>query len=188
MSDETQATEQEPQAGGTPPADEQQQEPQEDQQPLTFDGWIDEQPEDVQMLVEQHTSGLKSALSDERSERKKLQTQLKQLSAQAEEGSELRTQLDELNATLEAQTVKANFYESAPADVDDMRLAYLAAKEGGHISKNGSVDWDSIRSDHPGLFKRAVTPVSNAGSGTQQRTNHQPPTMNDFLRVSAGFN
>lgn len=31
------------------------------------------------------------------------------------------------------------------------------------------------------------TPKANAGSGTQQRVNHRPPSMSDLIRSAAGY-
>lgn len=153
--------------------------------PATFDEWIQAQPEDVQHLVTGHTAGLRSALDSERSERKALARQLRELTAKAEEGSELRGQLEKLNADYEITARKAAFYEGAPGNVTNVRLAYLAAQDLGILEKDGSVDWSELQSAAPELFRRQQTPPAHAGNGTGQ-----PPatraTMNDFIRAAAG--
>lgn len=154
------------------------------QQPLTFDSWFESQSEEIKGLIDSNVSGLKSALDSERNERKLLAKQIADLKGKAEKGSDLEKQLETLNAQLEAQSTKAAFYESAPADVANMKLAWMAAQD-GHTDKKGNVDWNSLRSAYPELFRKTVTPPANAGNGRGQEGGNQQ-SMNSFIRKAAG--
>lgn len=184
------------QGGGNPPAQGQQpantnQQGQQSannqsqqQQPLTFDSWFESQPEEIKGLIDSSVAGLKSALDSERNERKSLAKQLSELKGKAEKGSELEQQLNTLSAQLESQAAKAAFYESAPADVANMKLAWMAAQD-GHTNAKGVVDWNSLRTAYPELFRKQTTPPANAGNGRGQDGGNQP-NMNSFIRQAAG--
>ena len=154
------------------------------QQPLTFDSWFESQPEEIKGLIDSNVSGLKSALDSERNERKALAKQIADLKGKAEKGSELEQQLNALNAQLEATSAKQAFYESAPADVGNLKLAWMAAQD-GHTDKKGNVDWNSLRSAYPELFRKQTTPPANAGNGRGQEGGNQQ-SMNSFIRKAAG--
>jgi hypothetical protein len=154
---------------------------------LTFDSWLAKQDEGTRGLLNSHTSGLKNALEDERTERKKLQRQIRELSEKAEKGSEMRQQLETLNTSLETNARKADFFEEAHANkVSNLRLAWMAVNEGELMNSRGQVDWDAFRSQYPELIEKpASTPRSNAGTGTGT----PPPSrlnMNDMIRQAAG--
>lgn len=151
----------------------------------TFDSWIQAQDDATKAMLEGHTSGLKSSLEDERRERKALAKQIVELSKQAETGSTLKAELDKLAANNEKTSRKANFYESAPADVGNLKLAWLAAEDAGLIDKEGSADWKALREQAPELFRKSIAPPAHAGNGAGQ--NGQGSTdMNSFIRRSAG--
>lgn len=155
------------------------------QQAVTFDSWIGGQDDTIKGLIDSHVSGLKSALDSERNERKSLTKQIAELKGKAEKGSELEQQLNSLTAQLDASNAKQTFYESAPADVANMRLAWMAAQEGGYIGKGGAVDWNGMKTAYPELFRKQITPPANAGNGRGQDGNNQP-NMNAFIRRAAG--
>ena len=150
----------------------------------SFDAWLSAQDDAARRLVESHITGLKGALDSERTERKSLAKQIRELSARADEGSDLRKRLDALTGDLESASRKAAFYESAPADAANLRLAWLAAQDGGLVASDGKVDWNRLRTHHPELFRRAV-PTGNAGSGAQQE-GQGGGSMNAFIRAAAG--
>lgn len=158
----------------------------EQQQPLTFDTWLGSQDDTIKGLIDGHVTGLKSALESERTERKTLAKQIADLKGKAEKGSELEQQLNALNAQLEATSAKQAFYESAPADVGNLKLAWMAAQD-GHTDKHGNVDWNSLRSAYPELFRKQTTPPANAGNGRGQEGGNQQ-SMNSFIRKAAGRN
>lgn len=151
----------------------------------TFDTWLAAQDEGTRTLLEKHTAGLKSALGDEKDNRKVLAKQIVELSKQAEAGSALKTNLDALTSNFEKTSRKATFYESAPGDVRNLKLAWLAAEDAELVDKDGAADWKALRTQAPELFGK-VTP-GNAGNGAGQ-TGQGSDTMNSFIRRSAGRN
>jgi len=152
----------------------------------SFDGWIAEQPDNVKTLVAQHTTGLKSALEAERTERKNQAKQLRDALAKAEKGSETEKALQEITGRAEQAERRAAFFEEAVrADVGctNARAAFLVATAENLFTRTGDPDWKRIKDAAPELFGRKL-PSANAGNGTQT-----PPKnggMNDFIRRSAG--
>lgn len=154
----------------------------------TFDGWYSKLEDPLKDLVDDHVSGLKSALTSEREERRKLSAQLKTLSKTADEGSELHKQLTDTVGRLEDAERKAKFLEDAHGqNVSNLKLAWMAAKEEKLIGRDGSVDFLQLREVAPELFstKATATPAGNAGAGAGQ-TGTVKPDMNNFLRKAAG--
>lgn len=143
--------------------------------PASFDTWYATQDDATKAIIEEHTSGLSSALKAEREQRKALSAQLKELSGKAE--GETRKALDELNAKLEAEATRANFYEAATAaGVKNLRLAHLAAQADGLIS-GGSCDFEALKGKHPELFGSAP-PAPPAHPGVKR--DQSPPAGNGF--------
>lgn len=153
----------------------------------SFDGWLAEQPETVQTLIASHTSGLKSALESERSERKNTARQLRDALAQAEKGSALEKSLQEITGRAEQAERRAAFFEDAARpDVGctNARAAYLVATAEDLFTRTGEPDWARIKAAAPELFGRRVA-TGNAGSG--QGVPPAPAlTMNDYIRRAAG--
>ena len=156
--------------------------------PESFEKWLVDQPEAVKELFDSHIDGLKSALDSERSGRKELEKQLKNLSKQAGEGSELKTQIDKLTTEMQQSDSRAVFYEGAhEAGVKNLKLAWIAAKEYDVQDRNGNVDFAKLKSFVPELFatQTKVVPPANAGNGANQAPVAQPD-MNMFLRRATG--
>ena len=149
----------------------------------SFDGWLATQDEATKALLTKHTSGLKSALDDEKSTRKQLAKQIAELSKQAEEGSALKAALEKTSSEYAQTSRKATFYEGAPSDLRNLKLAWLAAQDADLIDKDGTADWKALRTQAPELFGK-VTP-GNAGNGAGQ-TGQGTQDMNTFIRRSAG--
>lgn len=154
--------------------------------PADFDAWIQSQGDEIKALYEKKTTGLKSALDDERSTRKTLSKQIADLSRQAEEGSKLRGELEKLSAAQEAANRKAAFYEGAPADVTNLKLAWLAADDAGLVDKTGEADWTALRKQMPELFQVKIAPRGNGGEGSGQNGQGAQPGMNHWIRQAAG--
>lgn len=153
----------------------------------SWEAWLEGQPEDVQGLYEEHTKGLRSALSDERSQRGDLAKQLRDATVKLEEGSEARTSLEKMTAALEGANRRADFYgEAARPEIGcvDSRLAWLAAQEIDAFDRRGDVEWERLKKEFPGLFSKTRV-AGNAGSGTD---NHQKDSggMNAMIRQAAG--
>lgn len=185
MADEQQNDQQ--QQGQQGQQDGQQQEGQQQQDALTFDKWYGELADDVKGLLDDHTIGLKSALEDERRERKGLAARIKELSKSADQGSELQKQLETLTGQMGETETRATFYEGAhEAGVKNLRLAWIAAKEFDLISSKGDVNFDQLKQQAPELFASAKTvPNAHAGNGAQQ-PGMDKPDMNRAIRIMAG--
>jgi hypothetical protein len=173
---------------------------QEPAAPATFEDWAKDQPKEILGLVENHTANLKSALASERTERKKLADQLKEISGQLEEGSEAKKQLEAIGGQMDTANTRADFYEQAAIagiSGNSIKLAWAAAGADGLIEEfvNGrtrKVEWvglfERMKTDYPNLFSTPVparAPVGNAGNGAGQPV----PTsanMNQIIRRGAG--
>lgn len=153
--------------------------------PLTYKEWLGKQDEHAKRLISENEAGLRSALETERKARKDTAKQLGELAAAAEEGSSLRAELDKLKTDFALREQQTRFYETAPPDVTNLRLAWLAAEDAKLVDKDGDVDWKKLRAAAPELFRRPTIPASNAGNGSGQQGQGQL-TMNDLIRGSAG--
>jgi len=156
--------------------------------PVTFETVYKALGTEQRGAIDAHVSGLKTALTDERTGRKELEKKLRELSRQAEEGSALRTQLDKLAEEQSTTTAKATFFEAAhDAQVKNLRLAWLAAQEYGLLDpKTGEADFAKPRQQAPELFAPKLTPTANAGNGAKQAGAVDGKSMNDFIRAAAG--
>lgn len=156
-----------------------------EQQPLSFDSWITEQPDPVKSLLDGHTRGLKSALDSEREARKGMEKQIKDLAAKAEKGSDLERQLTELVNQQNAAEVRAAFYEEAHSvGISNLKLAYIVASQEGMIDQKGRVNWEGLKKGYPELFAATIKPApGNAGSGTGSAPGQKSANqiMNDFI-------
>ena len=177
------ATQQASAAVGETPAE---QQGKADQQ--SFNKWYEALPSDAKEMIDGYISGLKSALGNERSERKSLEKRLKEIQRQAEEGEDVKAQLRQISDEMSAATARANFFEAAhAAEVRNLRLAWLAANDAGLIDKqSGAVDFAELRKVAPELFAPRI-PSANAGAGAKQ-SGVAKPGMNDFLRAATGRN
>lgn len=154
---------------------------------LTFDKWLAGQDDGIKDLLDDHTAGLKSALDDERRERKSLAARIKELSKSAENGSELQQQLDALTTQMGEADTKTAFYEAAhEAGVKNLRLAWTAAREFDLVNSKGAVDMAQLKSIAPELFASKSIPVTNGGNGANQ-SGAVVPDMNKAIRAMAGM-
>lgn len=157
--------------GGTPAA--------EGGTPETFDGWLGKQEANVKALVDAHVGGLKSALETERNDRKSITAQLKALQAEGDPARQ-KQQIAELQASLAEQAARNKFAEEAVSQgVTNIRLAYLAAKDGGLVGKADC--WEKLKQQTPELFRKTAPTVGNAGTGSGAHPT-SAPTMNQLLR------
>lgn len=171
------------QQGETP----QQQKQEQEQAPANFEKWLAEQPEPIRKLYQEHTQGLRGALDSEREQRKGLERQLRDAASKLEQGSDARKTLDEVTAKLEEQTKRADFYAAAKdAGVNNLKLAWTAAKQDNLYKRNGDVDLTALKEAYPELFhtEERKPPPGNAGAGTQKQPSGS--TMNDLIRRAAG--
>lgn len=168
--------------------------------PANFDDWFKGQADEIKDLVDEHISGLKNALNSERTERKKLADQLKQIGGQLEQGSEAQKQITEISGQLEVSNRRADFFEEASATGivgKAIKLAWAAVLNDGLIEeflnhRTNKVDWagmfDRMKTDYPTLFQTPApprVPPGHAGSGAGQPA-PAPVDMNQLIRRAAG--
>jgi hypothetical protein len=157
-------------------------------QGLVYETWIQTQDETIRGMLEGHERGLRNALESERTSRKDLEKQLRDLAGKAEKGSEAEKSLTEMADKVASSDRRADFYEEAhAAGVTNLRLAYLVAEQDELIDKKGQMNFEELKKKYPELFgAQKPIPKGNAGSGTQT----PPPgaTMNDFIRAASGRN
>jgi hypothetical protein len=163
--------------------------------PATFDAWLQKQDEHSRKLLDEHVSGLKSALGSERTEKGKLAKQLTELAKKAEDGSALKSELEKLAADNETKTRRVEFLEqAATAGVSDLKLAWAAVQSSGDDFKDrkGNIDFKALQEAHPALFGKPEapkTPPVNGAAGTgRQKPNNTGPNsaINRDIRARAG--
>lgn len=160
--------------------------------PETWQAWLEAQPEDqrtrITTLHESHTQGLRSALDNERAQRREFEKQLRDLQPKVEKGSALETQINTITAKLDSANRRAEFVEEAvkpEIGIVDLKLAWLTvnAEPDTYLDKRGRVDFALLKQNHPALFKSAAPPRANAGNGAGQ--DGGTSNMNDFIRRQA---
>lgn len=142
----------------------------------TFDDFLASVDEPIRNLYEKHTSGLISALDKERSSRKELEKQMKELLPKAEKGSTLEKELAERVRELEESEKKyveierkARFAEeanSANIKCTNVKAAYALATLENLFEENGAPKWNEIRKFAPELFKISGTDAGSTNSNT----------------------
>lgn len=165
--------------------------------PETWEAWLAARPEAertvIQALHDAHTSGLKTALDNERDERKRLAKELQTAADKLKDGDASKQQLTEMADKLHAASAKADFFQDAARPeigLTDPEAAWIIASAKGDAfrDRRGNIDFELLKAAHPGLFRQAAPPKppkGNAGDGVQ---GEQPRsvTMNDYLRSGLG--
>ena len=161
----------------------------ETQAPESWDAYLAAQAEPVKALFEGHVSGLKSALADERDQRKSFEKELRDVAKQLEDGSEAKKQVEQLSKQYDEAERRITFYETAPAELVSHKLGWLAATEMGAFDRRGNVDWDAMKKAYPELFvqPKRTPPPGDAGTGAGNSA-PQSFSMNDALRAAARGN
>lgn len=161
----------------------------------TWDEWLTQQPDTVKALITAHTTGLKGALSSERTSRNNLERQLKELQSKLEKGSEAAQEVERIRADLAEKDAELAFYDQAhSAGARNLKRVYTLAKAEGLVDDRGRYDMDKIKAAFPEYFQTAtpsqpLTPKGNAGSGVGA----PPPAqggnaaVNNFIRRAAGI-
>lgn len=157
------------------------------QKPLVFDDWLKSQSDDVTTMLNSHTNGLKTALSEERKARGDLEKKLRDLAGKVEKGSESEKKLTEMVDQLAENDRKAEFYEEAhQAGVTNLKLAYLVAIQEGLFDSKNRVNFGEMKKEYPELFGSTKPPKGNAGDGTHTNQPAGHGDMNSWIRKSAG--
>lgn len=161
----------------------------------TWDTWLAAQPDEQRMTIETlfnaHTAGLRNALNNERESRKTMEKQLRDMAAKESAGSDAQTRLEAMAEDIAKANRRADFYEAASkpeTGLSDVKAAWIIinANAEEYIDRKGSVNFELLKREHPGLFAQAKpVPRANAGTGT-----NQPPSpaadMNAAIRRAAG--
>lgn len=139
----------------------------------TFEDFLASVDEPIKILYKKHTDGLSSALEKERSGRKDLEKQLKELLPKAEKGSALEQELAEKVRLLEETDKKyaeverrAKFAEEAgQSNVKcvNIKAAYALATVENLFKEDGSPKWDDLKKIAPELFKIGSTDAGSTG-------------------------
>lgn len=176
----------------TPAAEPAAQVPGEQQQatePVKFDDWYGKLDDQIKDLVDDHVSGLKSALAAKSEELTHLSANFKALrkSLDNNDPDEAKRQMDQITAERDEFARRAQFAEQAPNEgVSNAKVAWIVAKESELVDKAGNVDFLALREIAPELFKsKTPVPAGNAGNGAGQ-SGVVKPDMNRFLRAAAG--
>lgn len=152
--------------------------------PSSFEEWYGTLDEMVKGVVDGHVVKLKSALESERDRTKSLKTQLADLKKAAEKGSELEGQIVKLQEELTLTQRRSDFYEEAPGDLENPRLAWMLATADKLFDEEGHADWETIRKRAPQIFVTKKVPAGGAGAG---RGGTSPgANMNTLIRQAAG--
>lgn len=157
------------------------------QKPLNYETWVENQPVEVKTMLAGWERGLKTALGDERDARKGLERQVRELAGKAEKGSEAERQLTQLADQITESDRRSEFYEAAHiAGVTNLKLAYLVASHDELFDKRGMVNFETMKESYPELFgSQNKLPKGNAGDGTDKQPTGKG-SMNDFIRAAAG--
>ena len=169
-----------------PPEEEIKSEDKSQEQPVEFEKWLVEQPDEIKSAYESHIMGLKNTVAATRNERDDFKKQLAKLAKDVEKGSEAERQLQEMTGKIELAERKANFMEDAlrpEIGCKNPRTAYALAVAEDLFSKNGLPDWASIKTLAPELFI-AGGAKGKAGAGTGEPPISQD--MNAIIRRVAG--
>ena len=155
-------------------------------QPLAYDAWVKDQPEEIKTMLAGWESGLKNALQSERKTRQDLEKQVREMAGKADKGSQAQTELTQLADKIAEADRRADFFEAAhAAGAKNLKLAFLVATTDDLFDRRGQVNFETMKAQYPELFEGgAKPPRGDAGAGA----NSQPSghSMNDFIRTAAG--
>lgn len=166
------------------------------QAPQSADEWYDSLDETTRGVVDAYASGsaakLKTALDQERQQRKAFEKQVKELSGKVGSDDKIKGEIDNLHSQLTESNLKASFYEAAAeqAGLPAKRYAaaYKIARLDGLIDDEGTVDWKALQEQHDYLFVSApqepTRKPGSAGSGVNGKPPQPSRSMNDLIRRS----
>lgn len=186
-SKQNQQDDEEPADEEEPGQDDSGTEPDETSSALSWEGFMEDQPDDVKALFDEHIKGLKDTIKTTRTERDNLSVQLKKLSKDLDKHPELQKTVDDLQKDLDAANQRADFYAEAPGEgCKNIKAAYALALSASLFDSRGLPDWEAIRDEAPELFSKGRTLDTDAGKGTDSSRTRQrkPVSMNDIIRGS----
>ena len=158
-----------------------------------WEDWFGQQPDTVKALLNEHTSGLKSALQSERGTRGALQKQLDDLQKQLKGNDEAQKEVSRIQTELAEHNTRADFYEACGgAGATNLKRVYTLARADGLIDDKGRFKLDEVKNAYPEYFTPAkpATLVGHAGSGTQAPAPALSgnAAVNSWIRTAAGLN
>jgi len=172
--------------GGTPPGAAGEGEGGTPAPELTFDTWYTGLDEGQRGLLDGHISGLRTALTSERTERTALSKRIADLQKAAEKGSEMERQLLAMQESLVVTERRAAFVEEAirpEVGCSNVKAAYALATTENLFDSRGRADWNAIKTAAPELFRRPGPGSADGGAGMNQVPKLD---MNMIIRRAAG--
>lgn len=148
---------------------------------VTFDSWFEQLDEQAQALI---NARLQQDAQEASSARKNLEKELRAAAKKLEAGSEAERALTANADKLAVAERRIRFLEQASNTIDDVKLAWLAVQGGDYEKKDGSFDFEKLKATHPKLFKEAITPKGNVGSGTSSDVSDRKFSMNGWLKAA----
>lgn len=155
------------------------------EEPVTWNKWLEGQAEDVRKLYGEHISGLTNTVAATRKERDAFAKELRDATGKLEKGSEAEKRLSELAEKLELTEKRATFLEEAvkpEIGCRNPKAAYALAVAEDLFSRNGAPDWRAIREVAPELFGKSSSSTANAGNGTDEKM-RPGASMDDIIRA-----
>lgn len=152
----------------------------------TFETWYAGLDTATRGLLDGHTSGLKTALHSERTERAALARQIGELQKGAEKGSALEKQLADLQGALLLTERRAAFVEDAirpEVGCVNVKAAYALAQADDLFDRQGRPDWPALKAAAPELFRKPGPGNADGGAGSAQQ---RVFGMNEIIRRAAG--
>lgn len=103
----------------------------------------------------------------------------------AAKDQEAETKLSALQQTIADAEARAAFAEGAiSAGVKDIKGGFAIATSLGYV-KDGKVDFEAMKANHPALFGEVKPTPTQGGGGTQKPTG--TPTFSEAIRAAAGY-
>lgn len=160
------------------------------QEALTPEQWYSSLDDATRPHVDAYAGKLKTALDNERKQRKEYEKTIKELSAKAGKDNAISAELEDFKNKFTEANRKADFLTAA-TKVENLpthryEAAYKIAKLDGLIDEDtNAVDWDAMRQAHDYLFVEVSKKIAgNAGNGAG--TKAQPKRdMNALIRGRA---
>jgi len=172
---------------GDPPGDKRGDNKGDKPEVLNWDTWHKTLPKNVQTLIADHESGLKTALGSEREARGTAEKDLRKVAKKLEEGSDAQKEVLKLADEVAVGNTKADFYEDAhKAGISNLKLAYHVATTEDLFDKRGNVDFEKMKENFPELFSKSPRkPTASAGEGMEGELS-QKADMSNWIRQQAG--
>lgn len=163
--------------------------------PDSWDAWLATQPEaqrpTITALYEKQTAGLKSALENERTQRKDFERQLRNAAKAADDGSKAQQDLTAMADQLAIAERRADFFRDAAnpkLELVGVSAAWtlMNADAERYFDRKGNPNFALLKEEHPYLFAQPKPlPKLNGGNGTQQQQ-QGVVGMNELIRAATG--